>query len=88
MAVTLRKRRVEAVRSASSMPMQIPRMNGASERCCARRCPDLFVTLSHEILREYREYERTSTTALNAYVGSTVEAYLRRLETYLRAGAF
>jgi N-methylhydantoinase A len=28
--------------------------------------PDLFVTLSHEILREYREYERTSTTALNA----------------------
>ena len=35
--------------------------------------PDVFVTLSHEILREYREYERTSTTVLNAYVGPRVK---------------
>ena len=35
----------------------------------AAELPDLYVTLSHEILREYREYERTSTTVLNAYVG-------------------
>jgi N-methylhydantoinase A len=34
--------------------------------------PSLFVTLSHEILREFREYERTSTTVLNAYVGPRV----------------
>ena len=46
--------------------------------------PRLFVTLSHEIVREYREYERTSTTALNAFVGPRVQAYLGRLETYLR----
>src|SRR5690606_7224589 len=50
--------------------------------------PDLFVTLSHEILREYREYERTSTTALNAYVGPRVEGYLKRLESHLRNGVF
>lgn len=50
--------------------------------------PDLFVTLSHEILREYREYERTSTTALNAFVGPRVEGYLKRLEHHLRDGAF
>ena len=49
--------------------------------------PDIFVTLSHEILREYREYERTSTTALNAFVGPRVQAYLRRLETHLRRDA-
>ena len=42
--------------------------------------PELFVTLSHEIVREYREYERTSTTALNAFVGPRVQAYLGRLE--------
>jgi N-methylhydantoinase A len=53
-----------------------------------RRLPDLFVTLSHEIMREYREYERTSTTALNAYVGPRVQTYLRRLETFLRAERF
>jgi N-methylhydantoinase A len=50
--------------------------------------PGVFVTLSHEILREYREYERTSTTALNAYVGPRVQSYLRKLETYLRAERF
>jgi N-methylhydantoinase A len=50
--------------------------------------PTLFVTLSHEIVREYREYERTSTTALNAFVGPRVQAYLARLETHLYSERF
>lgn len=50
--------------------------------------PDLFVTLSHEILREYREYERTSTTVLNAFVGPRVGGYLRKLDGYLRDADF
>ncbi|MBM3609649.1 MAG: hydantoinase/oxoprolinase family protein, partial [Alphaproteobacteria bacterium] len=50
--------------------------------------PGLFVTLSHEILREFREYERTSTTVLNAYVGPRVRNYLGTLDTYLRASKF
>jgi N-methylhydantoinase A len=50
--------------------------------------PGLFVTLSHEILRECREYERTSTTVLNAYVGPRVQRYLRTLETHLRERGF
>lgn len=50
--------------------------------------PNLFVTLSHEILREYREYERTSTTVLNAFVGPRVGGYLRRLDGYLRDASF
>jgi N-methylhydantoinase A len=48
-----------------------------------RLCPGVFVTCSFEILREFREYERTSTTALNAYVGPVVHNYLGRLERYL-----
>jgi N-methylhydantoinase A len=51
-------------------------------------CPDVFVTLSSDILREYREYERSSTTALNAYVGPRVSNYLDRLDDYLGAGGF
>ena len=47
--------------------------------------PDLFITLSHEILREFREYERTSTTVLNAYVGPPVQRYLQNLRAYLQA---
>jgi len=50
--------------------------------------PDMFVTLSHEILREFREYERTSTTVLNAYVGPRVRTYLGTLETWLRGADF
>jgi N-methylhydantoinase A len=47
-----------------------------------RELPALFVTLSHEILREFREYERTSTTVLNAFVGPRVSRYLERFEGF------
>jgi N-methylhydantoinase A len=50
--------------------------------------PDLFVTASHHVSREQREYERTSTTAANAYVGPRVSQYLERLERRLAAGGF
>jgi len=53
-----------------------------------REAPALFVTLSHEILREFREYERTSTTALNAYVGPRVSGYLTRFESFARGARF
>lgn len=51
----------------------------------ARECPELSVTLSHEIAREWREYERSSTAVLNAYVAPRVERYLRRLEDGLHS---
>jgi len=47
--------------------------------------PGLAVTISCEITREWREYERSSTTVLNAYVQPTVEQYLDALERRLRA---
>jgi N-methylhydantoinase A len=53
-----------------------------------RELPGVFVTLSHEILREFREYERTSTTVLNAYVGPRVSRYLGTLESYLKGDGF
>ena len=45
-----------------------------------RECPGLSVTLSHEIAREWREYERASTAVLNAYIAPRVEGYLTALE--------
>ena len=50
--------------------------------------PAAYVSLSHEILREFREYERTSTTVLNSYVGPIVIGYLASLESMLAAGGF
>jgi N-methylhydantoinase A len=42
-----------------------------------------FVSVSSEILPEYREYERTSTTVVNAYVTPTLDRYLGNLENSL-----
>ncbi len=50
--------------------------------------PNLFVSASHELSREYREYERTSTVAANAYVGPKVSQYLGDLERRLRSNKF
>jgi N-methylhydantoinase A len=44
-----------------------------------RRCPDAHVVASHEIAPELREYERASTTAVDAYLGPAVARYLRAL---------
>jgi N-methylhydantoinase A len=50
--------------------------------------PNLFVSASHELSREYREYERTSTVAANAYVGPKVSHYLSDLDRRLRSHKF
>jgi N-methylhydantoinase A len=46
--------------------------------------PDIMVCASSEVLPEIREYERTSTTALNAYLMPVVNRYLEQLESQLR----
>ncbi len=50
--------------------------------------PNDHVVASSEILPEIREFERTSTTVLNAYLQPTVGAYLHRLDTALRNDGF
>ena len=50
--------------------------------------PKLYVTASSDIIRQYREYERTSTTVLNAYIGPKVGAYLHELAGFLGKEAF
>ena len=45
-------------------------------RLLAELLPDEYLSLSHEIIREYREYERISTTVLNCYVGPKTSTYI------------
>ena len=60
-------------------------LNDAHERqvgeILRRELPGCFITTSVEILPEIREYERTSTTVINAYLGPPVKSYLRSLLT-------
>ena len=50
--------------------------------------PDMFVTVSHELSQEYREFERTSTVAANAYIGPKVRSYLSGIEERISAEGF
>ncbi len=52
------------------------------------RCPDIDVILSSEVNPEHKEYERTSTTAVNAFLRKLLSAYLRELESELRERGF
>jgi N-methylhydantoinase A len=45
----------------------------------AERLPDVHVSASHEVLAVFREYERTSTTVIDAYLGPLLRGYLERL---------
>ncbi|MEQ9329772.1 hydantoinase/oxoprolinase family protein [Thalassobaculum sp.] len=66
--------------------------NPANERVAAEAVravwPNAHVTVSHEILPEIREFERASTTALNAYLQPVVGDYLEKLGADLAAGGF
>ena len=54
----------------------------------AAQFPDLTITCSADVTREFREYERTSTTTLAAYVQPVIDSYLRRFESQLREQKF
>jgi N-methylhydantoinase A len=45
--------------------------------------PNAYLSLSHDILREYREFERISTTVVNAYIGPKVGGYVSSLKSSL-----
>jgi len=49
----------------------------------AEELPDATVSLSSEILREQREYERSATTVVNAYVRPLMSSYIDRIRTGL-----
>src|SRR5690606_2100638 len=62
--------------------------NPAHERRLAEmireRAPHVAVAASHEVSPEFREYERSMTTVVNAFVGPVVERYVDRLDAALR----
>jgi N-methylhydantoinase A len=50
--------------------------------------PDVLVTASHQVAREFREFERASTTLLSAYVQPVIDGYLHRFEGKLADSGF
>jgi N-methylhydantoinase A len=56
-----------------------PTHERAVREIIAREMPNATISISSDVLPEFREYERSSTTALNAYLVPIVGGYLRRL---------
>ncbi len=67
-------------------------LNPAHEKKIAeiirREHPDAFISLSHEVLPQIREFERVSTTLVNAYTMPKLKRYLESLEDELAASGF
>jgi N-methylhydantoinase A len=67
---------VEAVAVTYLHAYANPRHEDRTRRIIERRAPHLIVTTSSEVLPEFREFERLSTTVVNAYVAPAVRSYL------------
>jgi N-methylhydantoinase A/oxoprolinase/acetone carboxylase beta subunit len=65
-----------------------PRHEEAAANILEREFPELTVSISTKITREYREYERTATTVLDAYIRSIFKAYVNELSEGLKARGF
>jgi N-methylhydantoinase A len=71
---------VEAVAVCFLFAYANPTHERAAAEIIRGLAPGLYVSLSHEVNPEWREYERTASTVANAYIGPPVSRYLRRLE--------
>ena len=60
----------------------------AAAKILTELLPDVYVTFSTDLTREWYEYERCSTVAANAYVGPQVSTYIRQLDSDLTAQGF
>ncbi|MEU6137397.1 hydantoinase/oxoprolinase family protein [Nocardioides sp. NPDC047086] len=75
----LRERGVEAIAVAFLHAYRNPTHEQRVKQIIAEEFPGVFVSLSSEVAPQYREYERFSTTALNAFIGPKTSRYIENL---------
>lgn len=79
---------VQAVAIAFLHAAVNPQHERRAAEILAERLPDRFISVSHAVNPEIGEYERTSTTVMNAMLGPLCARYIRALEDGLRAEGF
>ena len=85
---SLKDRGVEAVAVLLLHSYRNPAHENRVKEIVLEELPGAFVSASNELSQEYREFERVSTVAANAYVGPRVAAYLGELESHLGEAGF
>ncbi len=83
LAARLRETDVESVAICLLHSYVHPAHEQALGRILAEELPGVTISLSSEILREQREYERTATTVVNAYVRPLMASYIDRIRSGL-----
>jgi N-methylhydantoinase A len=83
----LRRAGVEAVAVCYLHAYRDPRHERETVAALAQWMPDAYVSLSSDVFPQIKEFDRVSTTVVNAYVGPALSRYLRRLEQrFVEAG--
>ncbi len=84
---TLRDAEVESIAVCLLYSYLNPAHEDAIGQIIADEFPDAYLSLSHDVLAEFREYERLSTTVVNSFVGPIMSRYIRRLrDRFKQAG--
>ena len=84
----LRQQQVQAVAVCLLHSYKNPHHEQVIAEVLRQEAPDLYLTLSSDLVPEIREYPRTSTTVANVYVRPVIEQYLRSLDRNLRRLGF
>jgi N-methylhydantoinase A len=79
---------VQAIAIMFMNSYQNPAHEAQAKAHFAEAFPHVFITASHEISQEYREFERTSTVVANAFVGPKVAGYLDEARQFLHSAGF
>jgi N-methylhydantoinase A len=88
LAREIKARGVEAVAILLLHSYRNPAHERRVEEILHEEIPFAFVSSSHRLSQEYREFERVSTVAANAYIGPRVARYLGELDAQLRGDGF
>ncbi|HTQ33397.1 MAG TPA: hydantoinase/oxoprolinase family protein [Stellaceae bacterium] len=84
----LRAEQVEAVAVCYFHAWRDPAHERETAEILARELPDAYISLSSSVLPQIKEFERVSTTIVNAYIGPVLSRYLARLETRLAEAGY
>lgn len=76
----LKNRKAEAIAVCTLFSFINPVHEKRIRRIIEREFPDAYVTISSDLVPEFREYSRMSTTVLNAYLGPVMAKYVRNFE--------
>ena len=83
-----KSKKVEAIAVCLLHSYANPKHEKEIGKILGKSLPDIPFSLSSDIVREYREYERTNTTVLDAYIKPLMSKYVKRLERDLKERGF